>query len=153
MAGECGRRMIRLGAHQGCSAITKGLWGIWSCSAFQGCLQLGSSPPRSPHTHRFNCLCFFHYFYCLFPAVRALWPCGKVIATVTAVLAAALVSATSRKWLWGSGNDGQCSPLTTCMILYLFIFLNEYEVFVICKCHRVNGSMRDSTGNRSQLCQ
>lgn len=79
LAGECSERMIRLGAHQGCSAITQGLWGIWSCSAFQGCLQLGSSPPRSPHTHHFNCLCFFHYFYCLSSALRAPWACGKVI--------------------------------------------------------------------------
>lgn len=79
LTGECCKRMIRPGAHQGCSAITQGLWGIWSCSAFQGRLQLGSSPPRSPHTHHFNCLCFFHYFYCLSSALRAPWACGKVI--------------------------------------------------------------------------
>lgn len=39
------------GSTPGLLLITKGLWGIWSRSVFQACLQLGSSPPRSPHTH------------------------------------------------------------------------------------------------------
>jgi len=97
LAGECCERMIRLGAHQGCSAITQGLWGMWSCSAFQGRLQLGSSPPRSPHTHHFNCLCFFHYFYCLSSALRAPWACGKVIVM------AVVCSQPPSPWLAGNG--------------------------------------------------
>ena len=106
LAGECSKRMIRLGAHQGCSAITQGLWGIWSCSAFQGRLQLGSSPPRSPHTHHFNCLCFFHYFYCLSSALRAPWACGKVIVMVV------LCSQSPSPWIAGNGSGAQAGEST-----------------------------------------
>jgi len=97
LTGECCKRMIRLGAHQSCSAITQGLWGIWSCTAFLGCLQLGSSPPRSPYTHRFNCLCFFHYFYCLSSALRAPRACGKVIVMAVVCL--------QPQFLWLAANS------------------------------------------------
>lgn len=86
LAGEWCKRMIRLGADQRCSAITQGLWGIWSYAAFQGCFQLGSSLPRFPHTYQFNCLCFFHYFYCLFSALLAPRACGKVIVMAAVCL-------------------------------------------------------------------
>lgn len=49
------------------------------------------------HTHRFNCLCFFHYFYCLSSALLVPRACGKVIAM------AAVCSQPPSLWLAENG--------------------------------------------------
>lgn len=93
---ECHERTIRVGAHQGCRVNTEGLWGIWRALR-----------PRAADrqaglclTRRFNCLCFFHYFYCLFSASRAPWPCGKVTM-------AAAAAACSHNWALCRAGNGR----------------------------------------------
>lgn len=85
----------------------RGIMGDMACAPSSGRLPSGWSLPRCLHTHRFNCLCFFHYFYCLFSALRAPWPCGKV--TMAAVAACshnwALCRAGNGRWRSGKCTD------------------------------------------------
>lgn len=105
---ECLARMIRVGATRVALRTQKdyGGYGVYSILGPPTLRLISATLPS--HTHLLNCLCFFHYFYCLFSALCAPWPCGKV--TMAAAVCSHCWALMSRKWLWGwsSGNDNPC---------------------------------------------